>query len=192
MPCNVSLNVHSSAVAGLAQAQQQRGQDDALPAFRTSGSVSAPVLFLDFDGVTHPESCWNDQYFCHVDKIAGVLDLYPQVDVVISSSWRIHYPLDELKGFVSAIAPHRIIGVTPNIKTPSDDWLPGAFSLSERQWEIETWLKAHRPWGTPWIAIDDRAVWFDEGCRNLLLTERTTGFTKADAERLQTMIEERL
>jgi len=155
-------------------------------------TVVFPVVFIDFDGVTHPEPCFQDNVFCRLDKIVAVLNRHPEVDVVISSSWRMQYAMDELQEFLSPISAHRIVGVTPSIKTPSPDWLPGAVPEFERQWEIESWLKANRPWGTPWIAIDDRAQWFAPDCVDLLLTDKTTGFTDGDAVLLQQMIKERL
>ena len=151
-----------------------------------------PVVFLDFDGVTHPEPCFHENVMCRMDKIAAVLNRYPEIEIVVSSSWRMQYTLSELQDFLCEIAPHRIIDVTPSIKKPSPDWVPGVFSLSERQWGIEAWLKANRPFGTPWIAIDDQLFWFEEGCKNLLLTDKKTGFTDADAILLDAMIQERL
>ncbi|NVO06155.1 MAG: hypothetical protein HXX19_09630 [Rhodoferax sp.] len=153
---------------------------------------TAPVIFLDFDGVTHPEPSFQDNVFCRLDKIAAVLNRYPAVDIVISSSWRMHYTLDERKEFLSPIAADRVVGMTPSIKTPSPDWLPGVVPEHERQWDIKTWMKANRPWGTLWIAIDDRPQWFGPECVGLLLTDRKTGFTGGDAVLLQQMIEERL
>jgi hypothetical protein len=150
------------------------------------------IVFLDFDGVTHPEPCYQEGVLCNVDKIAAVLNRYPQIEIVISSSWRMQYTLAELQDFLCEIPPSRIIGVTPSIQKPSADWLPGVVPEFERQWEIETWMKANRPWGTPWIALDDRAQWFAPNCPNLLLTDRTTGFADADALVLGQMIEERL
>ncbi len=151
-----------------------------------------PVLFLDFDGVTHPEPCHQEGVFCRVELIVEVLQRFPTVEIVISSSWRMQYTLSELQDFLVELPPHRIIDVTPSIKSPSLEWTQGVYSLSERQWEIETWMKANRPLGTPWIALDDRAFWFEEGCKNLLLTDKKTGFTKDDALILEAMIQERL
>jgi hypothetical protein len=85
-----------------------------------------------------------------------------------------------------------VVGVTPGIRTPSPDWLPGSAPRHEREWEIETWLKANRPWGTPWLAIDDRAQWFREDSANLLLTASRHGFAMEQQATLRDMIQERL
>jgi hypothetical protein len=154
--------------------------------------MASTVLFLDFDGVTHPEPSHEKGYFSQLDLIIDVLLRYRSVEVVISSSWRMQHSLAELRDFLFELPPHRVVGETPSIINPSPTWVPGTRPSWERQWEIETWLKENRPWGTPWIALDDRAEWFEDGCKNLLLTDKTTGFTEADALLLTRMIEERL
>lgn len=153
---------------------------------------SSPVLFLDFDGVTHPEPSFQEDVFCRLHLIEDVLLEFPAVDVVISSSWRDHYPLDELRGFFCEALRSRVVGVTPSITNPSSDWLPGHGAQFERQWEIETWMKSHRPWGTPWLAIDDRAHWFMPDCPNLLLMDSLEAFTDEHQAPLRAMLQERL
>lgn len=64
----------------------------------TSAS-NPPVLFLDFDGVTHPEPCCQEDVFCRLNLIEDVLLGFPTVDIVISSSWRDHYTLEYLRSF---------------------------------------------------------------------------------------------
>lgn len=148
------------------------------------------VLFLDFDGVTHPEPCFDAQAFCCLHLIEAVLRDHPGVEVVISSSWRDHHPLDELRGFFSADIGLRVVGVTPSIKVPDSSWLPGQVSKFERQWECESWLRQHRP-GAPWVAIDDRPYWFEPNCSNLLVTARDVGFRLDHAAELDRMLKER-
>lgn len=150
------------------------------------------VLFLDFDGVTHPEPCRPDQEFSQLPLIEAVLRQHPKVEVVISSSWRQVHSLDAMRAhFALDIAP-RVIGITPSNKQPSSDWLPGASSSNEREGECGTWMKQNRPWGTPWVAIDDRAHWFRPGCSDLLLTNAKTGFTSDDGVALHAMFRERM
>lgn len=151
-----------------------------------------PVLFLDFDGVTHPEPCYQEDVFCRLHLIETVLLELTAVAIVISSSWRDQYPLDELRGFFCEALRPRVVGVTPSIKNPSSDWLPGHVPQFERQWEIETWMKANRPWGTPWLAIDDRAHWFMPDCPNLLLTDSLEAFRPEHQAPLRAMLQERL
>ena len=150
------------------------------------------VVFLDFDGVTHPDPGWNAEPFCRLPLIEAVLRDFLSVDIVISSSWRDHHSLDEMCGFFAADMAPRVVGVTPSIESPSPDWLPGSVPTHEREWEIETWMKSNMPWGTPWLAIDDRDWWFSLGSSNLLLTKADEAFTEANAEELRQMILDRL
>lgn len=152
---------------------------------------SSCILFLDFDGVTHPEPCSAQGAFCCLPQIEEVLFDFPAVEIVISSSWRELHSLDELKSlFSTALAP-RVIDVTPDLWRPTLSWLPGPLPEFEREWEIEAWMKAQRPWGARWLAIDDRRYWFRPGCPNLLLTDSKSGFRIDDQETLRLMLQER-
>jgi hypothetical protein len=149
------------------------------------------MLFLDFDGVTHPEPCRSEEEFCTLHMIEGVLREFPAVEVVISSSWREHYDLDALRAMFSFDMGARVVDVTPVMRNPTDQWLPGVSPGHERECEIQAWMKANRPWGTPWLAIDDRPQWFTPECRNLLVTERKRGFRFEQIDELREMILER-
>ena len=82
------------------------------------------VVFLDFDGVTHPEPCRSDALFCFLPRIEEVLREHPEVDIVISSSWRLEFSLEQLRGHFSADIASRVVGVTPSNKQPGVNWLP--------------------------------------------------------------------
>lgn len=157
------------------------------------------ILFLDFDGVTHPEPCELDQIFLKLPLIEDVLREFDDCKIVISSSWRVVHPRDEMRDYFAADIRPRVLGVTPQ-----NPRLGGAESSIlglryERQLECEAWLRNRQVWlpqnrraSVPWIAIDDRDYWFRPGCGNLLLTNAQTGFTPQDALRLEAMLKERL
>jgi hypothetical protein len=150
-----------------------------------------PVVFLDFDGVTHPEPT-SGPVFIQLPWIEGVLRAYPQVPIVISTSWRESHPLDVLRcNFSSDISP-RVLDATPVMDWSARLHHPALVSRASRQAEIEAWLYANLTISHPWVAIDDRAHWFEPGCSHLLTTNRRTGFTGADAEQLHQMLQERL
>ena len=152
------------------------------------------VLFLDFDGVTHPQPCFQENVFCRLPLIEAVLRERElrDVEIVISSSWRDHYSLDEMREFFSLDFYRRVIGVTPSITKPGRNWMPGHEPEFEREWECLAWIKTNRPSGTRWLAIDDRPYWFRPESKNLLLTDAKFGFSPADAETLRDMLWERL
>jgi hypothetical protein len=157
----------------------------------TDFSVNNCVLFLDFDGVTHPEPSRKADEFCALPLIEEVLRDCPEVEVVISSSWRTVFSLEQLRGFFSDDVARRVVGVTPSSKKASDAWLPSGSVGFERESECNTWMRQNRSWDTPWVAIDDRAHWFREDCSELLLTDSKTGFQVADQKLLRQMIAER-
>lgn len=166
-------------------------QSHAAPARIT---CAPPILFLDFDGVTHPEPCSVESAFCNLPLIESVMRERElrDIDIVISSSWKDHYCLDALRGFFSLDIATRVLDVTPTASRPGSMWLPGHSPVFERQWEIEQWLKSKRSWCTPWVAIDDRDYWFEPGCPHLLHTDARVGFTPEHASRLRDMLWERL
>ena len=72
--------------------------------------MSNKVLFLDFDGVLHPTT--------HGSKLLSQLPLLESAieshdcALVISSSWRFHMKMDDLKKHFSLPVRNKIVGVT--------------------------------------------------------------------------------
>jgi hypothetical protein len=58
--------------------------------------MSACIIMLDFDGVTHPDNFFDANFFCRLPLIEEVLRKFPSVKIVISSSWREHHSLDDI------------------------------------------------------------------------------------------------
>lgn len=69
------------------------------------------VLFLDFDGVLHPTSGYISSPFVHADSLATCLQPH-DCSVVISSSWRFQYSLQELKTMLPSELSQRVMGAT--------------------------------------------------------------------------------
>ena len=128
------------------------------------------ILFLDFDGVLHPDPPSSSApLMCRAPLLKAWLEQHRQVGVVISSTWRLKRSIPELQ----ALFPQwgdRIIGVAPNI--PQESY--------QRQHECESWMRNHsKPW-VPWLALDDRAWNFRPFERRLVLTDLKTGLTNTD------------
>jgi hypothetical protein len=132
------------------------------------------ILFLDFDGVLHPDPPHSAApLMCRAPLMQAWLEQNPQVGIVISSTWRLKRTLDELQIMFPQWGD-RIRGVTPEI--PQE--------IYQRQAECESWMRDHSdPW-TPWIALDDRAWNFRPFEKRLILTDRNTGLVEADLVRL--------
>jgi hypothetical protein len=136
------------------------------------------VLFLDFDGVLHPEGGGEEENFCYLPNFASVLkEVNPErnLPIVISSLWRHHVSLEDIRGYFPDDIAGQIVGVTPYMTQSQvkevKDWKPygGEQSwLRHRQREILMWMNAHSPIGR-WMAIDDRAEYFHRICPNLFL-----------------------
>ena len=114
------------------------------------------ILFLDIDGVLHPDPPQPDQRLRSLPRLVEILRDHPQVEVVISSLWREKLSLDQLRDLFPADLRERIIDVTP-IAERIDGWLP-----ARREGEILDWLEASGRDDEPWLAIDDQAWQFTQ------------------------------
>jgi hypothetical protein len=130
------------------------------------GATDAPVLFVDFDGVLHPLNCEQEELFTCVPLLEAVLRDFPEVRVVVSSSWREVRSLRELRGFFSADVAERIVD-----KTPSLPWREGR---PFREAECAAWIAAHAP-GARWLALDDDPALFGDGAACLMLLDPECG-----------------
>ncbi len=151
------------------------------------------IMFLDFDGVSHPTPCQVDALFGRLPLIEAVLREFDAPRIVISSSWRVVHSLGVLREFFAADLAARVIDVTPNMEAErlEGNWRPDPSQRFERQWECEAWLQRNRPQGTPWLALDDWPYGFEPQCPHLLVTNPDSGFAPGDAPRLRAMLEER-
>lgn len=136
------------------------------------------VLFLDFDGVLHPQE-HGGELFCRRPLLWDILRARPQVRVVFSTAWREKYALEELVAFATAGGGEdlaaRFVGVTPIHP------LDLAEECRHREKECLAWLAANRH-GGPWLAVDDVEQWFS--CPQLYLVDCETGLTAEDAARI--------
>lgn len=107
------------------------------------------TLFLDFDGVLHPASGDSVPEFSKAHSLASAMQGYA-CDIVISSTWRLHYSLDELKDFLPSNLAERVIGTTG--EDPRSHFA--------RHDAILTWLAQSDP--VDWRALDDAMAEFRE------------------------------
>jgi hypothetical protein len=131
-------------------------------------------MFLDIDGVLHPEGVMAPAYFQHLSRLEDVLRRHPTVDVVISSTWRESHTLAKLKCRFAEDIASQVIDTTP---TAPDQTLPVSLRAYRRQAEIETWLRRHQRVWEDWIAIDDKPWLFRPFCPNLIVIPGQTGLT---------------
>ncbi|MFA9275572.1 MAG: HAD domain-containing protein [Candidatus Aquirickettsiella gammari] len=144
------------------------------------------IIFLDFDGVLHPEPCYDqNQLFCFLPRLEKILHEFPHVSVVVSSTWRDTRSLDTLRDFFDVAIRHRIIGATPHWRERVELFEVIGY---QRQTEIEAWLRdSGEPW-LPWIAIDDKPYLFRSFLSNLIKTESSSGFDENAEIKLRTLL----
>ena len=106
----------------------------------------------------------------------------PDWDVVITSTWRLQVPLDDLRARFSPDVAHRIVGVTAKFSQLEN--VPEPLRAFEREAECNAWLRANDRVVFPWLAIDDRSWLYRPFNRFLFLVDGKTGMTASNAEEL--------
>jgi hypothetical protein len=145
------------------------------------------ILFLDFDGVLHPEHDGEptppDRVFCHLPCFESVMRDFPAVEIVISSTWRYQFSLDELRARFSPDIAARIIDATPQTERIEGQYLP-----ARREGEILEWLRANGRENMEWIALDDAAWQFQEYRDRLVACTWYLGLDDAAESRLRNLL----
>lgn len=154
------------------------------PIHRATAAVQ--VLFLDFDGVMHPEFCHESKHFVHREIFEAALRAAPHVELVISSTWRYKRSLGELKALFSDDMAARIIGTTPFYAQLTD--VPDTLLSYEREAECRSWLRQHGRVTHEWLALDDRSWNFRPFNRNVLLVDGNVGLSADAAQALLTRL----
>lgn len=117
----------------------------------------APLLFLDFDGVLHPNGATAPACFSRAAALTRVLDAAPEAHVVVSSSWRFHHTGQELLAAMPSALAARVVACTG----PA---LPGRH---QRHREIVVFIERHARCH-PWRALDDATCEFPTACPELI------------------------
>lgn len=152
------------------------------------------VLFLDFDGVLHPDEvylqrgkpvlrCDGYSLFEHADRLAEILEPYPHVRIVLSTSWvSVFRDFDKAKGFLPQALQERVIGATWHSKGAfGGHYTWGAWSQTTRYEQIMTYVLRHRL--ANWIAIDnDDHGWPDDKRHHLVHTDDWGGLGDVSAQ----------
>lgn len=123
------------------------------------------ILFLDFDGVLHSELAAEADLFGLLPRFESILRDFPDVQIVISSSWRENASLDDLRARFSPDIARRIIGTTPVIPRVKQ-------MVAHREQEILNWLESAGKRREPWLALDDTEWQFKDHRDHLILCVR--------------------
>jgi HAD domain in Swiss Army Knife RNA repair proteins len=140
------------------------------------------ILFLDFDGVLHPDPCLDaSRLFEQAPLLERTLEPFPEVGIVLSTAWRTEHTLDELASMLPQSLTPRLVGMTPGYQTFRPQ---PALAAYRRQAECLAWLEQHADAQTPWLALDDRPAMFAPYCEQLVVCHPALGLTEETAARL--------
>jgi hypothetical protein len=137
------------------------------------------LLFLDFDGVLHPNRCPEEQLFCNLPLLATVLADFPQVGLVVSSSWRHTVAWEALRARFTPPLAGQLVGFTPTAA-------PGIAFAREIECErfVEAFCRYRAAATLPWWALDDMPAWFRPLSDRLIPCAPDRGFDEGTAYRL--------
>jgi hypothetical protein len=140
------------------------------------------ILFLDFDGVLHPNPSTTADHFCLLERFESVMRQFPKVRIVIASAWRQTHSLNEIREIFSQDIAARIIGATPELEeTDEDEYV--------RFKEIREYVRNNSLTDRQWIALDDSGFEFPARCDNLVLCNSRYGLDPNAAEALRSRLE---
>jgi hypothetical protein len=135
--------------------------------------MTKKYLFLDFDGVLHSTKD-NSQFFERLKLLLPLIDKYA-FNIVISSSWRFQFNLQDIKNFFPIVLHDKIIGMTGQ----------ALMGRHARYNEIKNYLKEHDKSLEDWRALDDTSFEFPENCENLILCSPNTGIQAKQINELE-------
>jgi len=126
------------------------------------------VVFLDFDGVLHSYKDLRANLEFRLDileRLESFCETH-HLDIVISSSWKHHHSLGQMKEYLTPVSPKRIIDITPILP------------VDHRAEEIGQWLRDNGEDIKGFVILDD----VDEGLSEAFPKE----FVKVDSNKALT------
>lgn len=119
-----------------------------------------PTLFVDYDGTLHRGHALLDHngdvlldsgqpLFEYAPLLAEMLGPYPDVQIVLTTSWLDTLPLDQVVSYLPAALARRVVGTTRGIKARFGYLMDG----SARTYVIRSYVFEKRL--KNWLALDD-------------------------------------
>lgn len=153
------------------------------------------ILFLDFDGVLHPDAVYlergrpvlrsDGELFMWSRHLVDVLASAPHVRIVLSTSWARELRFARARDYLPADLRPRVMGATWHSGMATDDehrplgrdtW----WDTSTRYQQIRRYVD--RAGLTDWIAVDDQPEgWADTDRDKLVVTDSSMGLSAPSA-----------
>jgi hypothetical protein len=130
---------------------------------KTPKGADQNIVYLDFDGVLHHENClWSPKrgpylqapqgniLFQQAPLLAELLASYPEVQIVLSTSWVRSYGCEKTANRLPAALRERVIGATwhSQMKPLEDEWVSQPRGM-------QVWGDVERRKPRAWLALDD-------------------------------------
>lgn len=157
----------------------------------TSVQRNTHILFLDFDGVLHPDAVYLTRHgptlkaegtlFMWAPILANLLDDFPMISLVLSTSWVRHLGYKRALGYLPLELRERVIGATWH-SSMAKGW------ADENRWDGKTRYDqicryAARSQLRHWIALDDDVQGWAEGlAQHLIACEPDLGLSSAQTQ----------
>lgn len=145
--------------------------------------ISLPVIYLDFDGVLHPDAAYRTKKGIVLKNYAGhslfenaallseVLRPYPQVRIVLSTSWVKELGYQKALERLPLELADRVIGATWHTRMDARQW-----SYMTRYEQIQRHASRHSV--SNWLALDDDTHdWHFEALHRVVQCDTRYGFT---------------
>ena len=130
------------------------------------------ILYLDYDGVLHHENvlwhprigahlCAPEEYllFQHAELLETLLEPYPGVRIVLSTSWVRRYGCNKAAKNLRPALRARVIGATFHSRMDEE-----AFAAASRGMQV--WSDVLRRKPRDWLALDDDYLHWPAWCRD--------------------------
>lgn len=148
-----------------------------------------PVLYLDFDGVLHPDEVYQTkkgivlrapghELFENVPVLENILGQYPTVRIVLSTSWVVAKGFRFARGQLSPMLQERVIGATYHRRFMRK----GEFLNMSRGMQIYSDTTRRSTGG--WVSLDDDSVgWPRASLDHLVCCDGTIGLAGEQTQR---------
>lgn len=145
-----------------------------------------PTLFLDFDGVLHPDEVYRvgERIVLRMDGfnlfewsevLSELIAPYSELQIVLSTSWVRQLGFEVARAYLPESLQRRVVGATWH------ETVPRGWDKLTRYQQIQLNVLRHRH--LRWLAIDDDGIgWSDEHRSNIVVTDSLLGLGAASAQ----------